>query len=101
RRPRPMRAPRGGARSRSHRAGLEHVELAALDRPFDVLRDADALLEVVAEAREPGQQLVTGLAGAALLGAQPPLGHAALRPGDDRVRLLVDVRLAHAAVALE
>src|SRR5262249_50807810 len=52
---RSTRAPAPRASKRGHRPRLQQVELAALDRPLDVLRPSELLLEVAAELREPSQ----------------------------------------------
>src|SRR4051794_1391272 len=94
---RPTRGRRGAARSCGHRPRLEHVELAVLDRPLDVLRDADPLLEVVAEAGELREQLVACLSRAAPLRAQRPPAHPPPPPRGDRLRLRLHPRPAAAA----
>src|SRR5215208_236235 len=84
RRPRPVRVEgadprkRHPCRSCRNRPGLEHEDLTVLDRPLDVLRPAQALLEVVAEASQPRQHVCGHLLGAALLVAELVLLDAAL-----------------------
>ena len=73
-------------------ARLEHEQLAVLQRPLDVLRAAEALLEVDADLREADElRLVEGL-GLAALGRQRLLADAAARVADDRVRLGMQAR---------
>src|SRR4051794_29875840 len=98
--PRPAPAP-AAARSRGDRPGLEDEDAAALHRPLDVLRHAEALLEVVAQARELRQQLVGHLLDTAVLLVELLLDHAAVGHGDDRVRLAMDLGLLDGPIALE
>src|SRR5919199_3438589 len=97
----PPRSTPGRARaSRRHRPRLQDVDLAALERPLDVLRAAEPLLEVVADPRQLAQVLLPQLLLAAL-GAELALLDAAALDRHDRDRLLRDLRLADGAVALE
>src|SRR5688500_16856059 len=73
--------------SGGHGTGLEDEYLIPLDRPLDVLRAAQAPLEVDPDPGQPRELLLVERRALRLLRWQLHLAHAAGRVGHDRVGL--------------
>ena len=87
---------------RRDRPRLQDEDLVVLDRPLDVLRPAEPLLELEAHRREPGELVLARAHAAAPSSADSvDLARPARRVGDDLVRLRRELRPLHAAVARE